>query len=188
MLTGVKSTKNGRYGIVDEETGKIVIPLIYKSVSVQKYGIVAECDNSMHSDIFSLSAKKISTTYKNVLLLEDNLLLTCLGNLCMIMNYSDGTFLCDTEADAVLFFAGNKENAQPYTPKTNIENILSDSAYEKYGAHLENRIAIKSSENHLWGVYNRSTNSLSTDFCYPAMVQATGDRIMVRKDNNPTMI
>ena len=64
MLTGVMSTKNGRYGIVDEETGKIVIPLIYKSVSVQKYGIVAECDNSMHSDIFSLSAKKISTTYK----------------------------------------------------------------------------------------------------------------------------
>lgn len=189
MLTGVKSTKNGRYGIVNEETGKIVIPLIYKSISVQKYGIVAECEDNIHSDIFSLSAKKISTTYKKVLLLEDHLLLTCYSNLCMIMDYSNDTFLCeDTEADAILFFLGNKATAQPYTPQSNIDELLSDPNYNKYGAHLENRVAIKSSDNHLWGIYNRLTNSMHTDFCYPAMVQAIGDRIMVRKDNNPTMI
>ncbi len=188
MLTGVQSLTNGRYGVVNEESKKIVIPLIYKSISFQKYGIVAECDDNLHSDIYSLDAVKVSTAYKNVLLLEDNLLLTCLGNLCMIMDYSDSTFVCDTEADAILFFLGKNIQARPYTSKTELEELISDPSYSDFGAHLENRIAIKSSENHLWGIYDRSSNSLHTDFSYPTMVQVKDDKIMVRKDNTPTML
>lgn len=189
MLTPVTSGKDGRQGILNEETGKVVIPLKYKSISIQKYGIVAECIDNMHSDIFSSDATPLSTAYTNTLLLEDHLLLTCLGNLCMIMDYSNASFVCgDIEADSILFFLGNHKETHAYTPKTKIENFLSDPTYSEFGAHLENRIALKSSENHLWGVFDLSRKLLHTDFNYPVMVQTKGDQIMVRKDGKPTML
>lgn len=192
MLTPVTGI-NGRQGLLNEETGKVVIPLKYKSISIQKYGIVAECIDNMHSDIFSSDATPLSTAYTNTLLLEDHLLLTCLGNLCVIMDYSDTSFdtsfVCgDIEADSILFFLGNHKETHAYTPETKIEDFLSDPTYSEFGAHLENRIALKSSENHLWGVFDRSRKFLHTDFNYPVMVQAKGDQIMVRKDGKPTML
>lgn len=197
MLTPVTGI-NGRQGLLNEETGKVVIPLEYKSISIQKYGIVAECIDNVHSYIFSSDATKLFKAYTNTLLLEDHLLLTCLGNLCIIMDYSDPSFVCgdieasfvcgDIEADSILFFLGNHKETHAYTPETKIEDFLSDPTYSEFGAHLENRIALKSSENHLWGVFDRSRKLLHTDFNYPVMVQAKGDQIMVRKDGKPTML
>ncbi len=179
-------TIKGRYGVVESSTGRILVPLDYKSITLQKYGIVAECDNSS-SDIYSFDGTPLLKAYNKVLLLEDHLLLTANDSFCVLIDYYTHN-LIGTVADSILFFYGNKEKAETFSTSVDISKILSDPAYVKYGAHLEERIAIQSSQNHKWGIWNRFTNSLSTDFLYPHMVQATEDRIMVRKDNTPTML
>ncbi|MBR2786069.1 MAG: hypothetical protein IKD76_00965 [Clostridia bacterium] len=85
MLHIVKSIKTGRNGVVDDVTGKLIVPLNYSKIAMQKYGIVAERSDAS-SDAFSFTGTELLRDCRNMLFLEDNLIISSLGVLMVNLN------------------------------------------------------------------------------------------------------
>lgn len=189
MLTSVYSPKNKRYGVIDDQSNTVIIPIAFKSVSIQKYGIVAEEDNGMSSRVYSNDGRMMLRTYKNVILLRDNYLITFnpKEKALYIVDYVRSTKI-NYPLHSVYLFIGNNEVATKCSSPTDFQTIIESENFIENGAHFEQRIAICSAKKQKWAVWDCKTKKLQTDFIYPAMVQSNNDRIMVRVNAQPTLI
>lgn len=193
MLISVQSLQNKRCGVVNDETKKLVVPLLYDNIIIQKYGIVAEeIHNSKPSSvIYDFDGKPVLRAFQNVLLLDNNLLLTSATTkgLCFLANSKELSYVFSNHVDGIMFFCGNSEKAIPYRVGTDVSKILESDEYLKNGAHIENRVVIHSVDKHKWGIWDCSTKSLCYDFIFDVVVQLSGGRFVTRgADGKPQLL
>ncbi len=181
MLNSICSVQTRKCGVVnvgDDGYFKAIVPLLYKSIAFQKYGIVASnFDGTCDSYLFDGSA--IFSNAMNPLFLADNLLLISsnMGQ-CYIIDYLKNKPVFNKGFDTILFFMGSNPQAIPYTAKANFSSYFSMLDYSNNGAHVEELIAVRSGNK--WGVINRNTGKIYADFIYNVMVQCTGLQIAAK--------
>ena len=181
MLHVVTSLRNGRNGVVDDTNGKLIVPLDYSNITLQKYGIIAEQGNS-YSDAFSLTGTPLFKNGKNMVFLENNLIIASSANdYCFILDYVEKTIILKLPIDALLFFYGSKNQAEIYEPtRTFTKNYFFDSDYLKYGAHVEDLICCRLKSTHKWGVFDAKNSKVFESFNHNALVQMSNSKIIVR--------
>ena len=186
MLNSVKSLQTGRIGIVDDVTDKLIAPLIYDNVVFQKYGISAERPDGF-SDAYSLAGTPLLKNGKNMLFLNNNLIITSTpSNYCCIVNYSTQKAVLKLNVDAILFFYGSKQQAEIYTPDTILTDYFSNPDYIEFGAHVEDLVCCRLKTSRKWGVFNIKDNRIIEGFSHDAIVQIIDSQIVVRgTDGNP---
>ena len=184
MIIGVRSISNGRYGLVDTITNKVVAPIEFKSLCFQKDGIVATSDNCF-STVYLTTGEPIVCNLKNPLFLNNNLILfSDSNNNCFIWNYLTKSYVCQNPFEAIMFFFGNNQQATMYSATTNLASILADPFYMQVGAYLENYVCARINKH--WGVISLADGAIYEPFVHPVIVQCTNSRIAVRDLNGST--
>ena len=185
MIIGVRSVHNGRYGVVDDSTNSIIIPIIHKKIVFQKGGIVAQTDNNLWTAYLPTGKPLLNGV--NILFLNSNLLLvSTLNNACFIYNYTSGTYLCNIPFESILVFIGNNQQAIIYNSTANIYSLLNTPDYIRYGAHLENLVCAKL--NGKWGIINIQTGVIHANFVYKSITQCTNNHIVAKDFNDNDIV
>lgn len=181
MLNCIYSVEARKYGVADignDGYFKPIVPLIYSSITFQKYGIVAgNFDGTCNSYLFD--GTPIFSNAKNPLFLSDNLLIISSANgQCFIIDYIKNKPVINKGFDSILFFMGSNPQAIPYTSRSNFSNHFKTLDYTNNGAHLEELVGVRVGNS--WGVINRRTGTIYADFNYAIMVQCVGARIAAK--------
>ena len=177
-MLNIISFQDGRKGVLDEESKKLIIPADYKKISIQKYGIVAH-DNDDVCVIYLLDGTPAVRALKNALLLDNNLLLTASNaGVCYIVDYIQRKYVCQLPVDAIRFFWGSNNDADIYEANKDFSYVYSNEDYLKFGAHIESLVGVRLQSTKMWGVYNIMSASLHSNCIYPVMAQFTNQRIV----------
>lgn len=182
MLNSMYSVQTRKYGVAElDENGfitKTVIPINYKQIIFQNYGIVSyNFDGTCNAHLFD--GKTVCCNAINPLFLSDNLLIISnASKKCYIIDYSKEKPTITTAFDTILFFMGSNPQAIAYLPDTNFTNYFATPDYRANGAHLEDLVAARI--DNAWGVINRKTNQIHAEFNNSVMVQCIGSNIAAR--------
>lgn len=182
MLNSIYSVQTRKYGVADvNEDGffvKTVVPLNYKQIVFQNYGIVAyNFDGTCNA--YLCDGKAICSNALNPLFLSDNLLLISnKEKKCYIIDYSNEKPMITTSFDTILFFMGSQQQAIPYSADANLANFFNTPDYRTNGAHLEDLVAVRI--DNAWGVINRKTNTIHAEFNNSILVQCIGSNIAAK--------
>ena len=181
MLHIVTSHKTGRNGVVDDINGKLIVPLDYSNIVLQKYGIVVEQGNS-YSNAFSLTGTPLLRNGQNIVFLENNLIISSsTSGYCFILDCVKKNTLLKFPVDAVLFFYGSKNQAEIYEPtRTFTKDYFDNPDYLEFGAHVEDLICCRLKTTHKWGVFNAKNSKVFESFKHNALVQMSNSKIIVR--------
>lgn len=186
MLIVVQSIHNKRLGVVDDKTQKVIVPINYQNIIIQKGGIIAQQPENGLWTAFSMGSVPYIKNCKNILFLENNLMLISgNNNMCYIYNCTTKSYLTNIAFEAVLVFIGSSKQAIPFSSVTNIANIISTTDYNKFGAHFESLLCGRINGN--WGIINIDNGSVFANFIYKTMVHCTGKQIGARDANGNTI-
>lgn len=179
LISVQELTGNRSIGVIDTESGKVIVPLEYSSVTFQKYGIVANQSDGK-SDIFQFDGTAIIPDVVNPLLLADNFIIVSNSyGKCYILKSKDGKarLLDRTGYDSVYFFCGKKSEPIMYTSKINLKPMLSDPDYLANGAGFTDLIC--ATRGNYWGVINRDTYKIEVNFDATSIIQTRNTRLVV---------
>ena len=186
MLNSVQSLQTRKVGVVDTNTNNIIVPLSYKAIFFQKYGITALNENGTY-DAYLFNGNLVINNVYNPLFLDDNIILvSSQNNACYIYDYKKQKPVYSSNLNSVLFFMGSNTKAIQYTPHSNFSTFFNSPDYINHGAHLEDLVCARF--RNRWGVINRKTNSIHAEFKYKVIVQCVNNQIAVRGDDGSTLL
>lgn len=149
--------------------GKLFFERTYPTI--QKYGIVLSAPDGL-SNAYTFDREVILERGFNILLLDNYQLLVSLKKQCYIYNYKTRKMISAQGLKSILFFYGSQMQAKPYTPTLDIQSLLNNPDYLKYGAHLENLICAKTDTG--WGVLDSTKRKVIYPFSYKVIVHCKG--------------
>lgn len=154
MIISVYSPELKKYGGIDDQTKKIVIPFEYSDIEIQADGLVVTSENG-DCGCYTLDGKIIYSPCKitNIIFLKDDLLLFTIPeeNTVAITTFS-GKPLLSMKFEAILFFCGINFLAIEYSISRDILDLLVENFFYTIGASVSARICVCS--NGLWGVFD----------------------------------
>lgn len=187
MLIVVQSIHNKRFGFVDDTTRKVVVPLNYQNIIIQKGGIITQQPENGLWTAYSMNGVGYFKNCKNILFLDNNLMLfSGNNNLCYIYNCTTKTYLTNIAFESLLVFIESSIHAIPFSSVTNISKTIATTDYNQFGAHFESLLFGKINGN--WGIINIENGSIVANFIYKTMVHCAGKQIGARDTNGNTII